>query len=689
MTVSVIIVSYNVKEFLYQCIVSLIKSLQGISGEIIVVDNNSADGSDEMVRFKFPDFKLIANKENRGFAAACNQGMKITKGQYILLLNPDTLIQEDTITTMIDFFQSRDDVGAAGCKILNTDGSLQKACRRSFPTPMTAFPKIVGLSWLFPKVKWFGKYNLTYLDPEQLAEVDAVSGSFLMFRRAVWEKIGDLDETYFMYGEDLDFCYRIKQAGWKIFYVPFTKIIHYKGESAKSATFDNFITFYQAMNIFVKKNYRKRYSVFLGIPLRIGILIRGLISVIGRLIHKRIVMFVDGLLLCLSILIAHQLQPRPLPDYSTLISMLVFYLLLWLGTGYVIGLYDRRELSYSRAIVASVTSFVASILFNSVFRQLVYSPRMIVWSFIIVTLLLPGWRLMMIIFQRRNIIRPASSLSKALLSRRTIIAGCGEEGKRIAKKLQTHIEHGFEILGFVDKKFVHEKIAGFPFLGTMEDLKEILRIQKANEIIFTTDRFSNDDILNVIDDVKGSHVNVKIVPKNLDFILGKSSVEKIEDIPLIELDYNLYSFGNRLAKRLFDILFSTIGILLLTPFVFPYAWLRGYRLQKVAFLREEHRQFNALLFQKKRNNGSRIFIERFPLIFSIFYGDMSFVGNDLATANPTDRLFRCKPGLTGLSQLQGNHRPDEQDKQSYEHYYLQNHTLFLDLEIILKSLLNI
>ncbi|MDD5766225.1 MAG: glycosyltransferase family 2 protein, partial [Candidatus Marinimicrobia bacterium] len=372
MTVSVIIVSYNVKEFLYQCIVSLMKSLQGISSEIIVVDNNSADGSDEMVRFKFQDFKLISNKENLGFATACNQGLKIAKGQYILLLNPDTLIQEDTIRTMIDFFENHQNAGAAGCKILNTDGSLQQACRRSFPTPMTAFPKIVGLSWLFPKIKRFGKYNLTYLDPDQLAEVDAVSGSFLMFRRTVWEKIGGLDETYFMYGEDLDFCFRIKQAGWKIFYVPFTKIIHYKGESAKLATFDNFITFYRAMDIFVKKNFRKSYSIFLGVPLRIGIFIRGVISIIGRLIRKRIVMLVDGLLLCLSILIAHRLQPRPLPDYSTLISMLVFYLLLWLGTGYVIGLYDRRELSYSRAIVASVTSFVASIIFNSAFKQLVY-----------------------------------------------------------------------------------------------------------------------------------------------------------------------------------------------------------------------------------------------------------------------------------------------------------------------------
>lgn len=689
MTISVIIVSYNVKEFLYQCLQSLRKSLVNIDYEIIVVDNNSVDGSAEMVRYEFPDIRLINNKDNKGFASACNQGLAVSCGQFILLLNPDTLIQEDTIKTMLEFFSHHEEVGAAGCKILNADGSLQPACRRSFPTPMAAFPKIFGLSWLFPKIKTFGKYNLSYLDPDELTEVDAVSGSFLMFRKVVWEQIGGLDETYFMYGEDLDYCYRIKQVGWKIYYVPFTKIIHYKGESTKSAAYDNFATFYRAMNIFVKNHFSKSYSIFFGALLRLGIFIRGLFSIITRFIQKRTVMFVDGIVLCFAILIAHQLQPRPLPGYSTLISMLVFYLLLWLGTGYAIGLYDRRELSYSRAVIASFLSFIASIIFNYIFKEFIYSPQLIVLSFIVVTLLLPGWRIFLIYLQRHNIVKPSSTLSRALLSRRTIIAGTGKEGERIAKKLQTHIEHGFEILGFVDKKFVHEKVIGFPFLGVIEDLREIIRIHKANEIIFTTDCFTNDDILNVIDNIKGNHVNIKIVPINLDYIIGKSSVERIEDIPLIDVEYNLFRFGNRILKRLFDIALSLFSSLILTPFMLPSGYLAGYRLRKVRLVGVEQRTFHSLMFRKIRNNHSQRFIERFPLLYSVLVGDISFVGNELLFADTDIPRLRCKPGLTGLAQLQGNHRPDETDKQNYEYYYMQNHSLFFDLEIILKTILKI
>ncbi|RKY56115.1 MAG: hypothetical protein DRP89_02040 [Candidatus Neomarinimicrobiota bacterium] len=689
MTISVIIVSYNVKEFLQQCILSLKKSLGNYDYEIIVIDNNSVDGSNEIVRYKFPDIILIENETNRGFAGACNQGLSIAKGEFLLLLNPDTMIQEDTISTMIDFISTHSDAGAAGCKILNANGSLQLACRRSFPVPKVAIPKLIGLSKLLPKNRLFGKYNLTYIDPDKLIEVDAVSGSFLMFRREVWDKIGGLDETFFMYGEDIDYCYRMKEAGWKIYYVPYTKIIHYKGESTKLASFDNFIAFYRAMDIFVKKHFGKSYSIFLDVILRIGIVIRGFISLVGRLFKKHIVIITDGIALLLAILIAHRLQPRPLPPYSTLFNMLIFYLILWLGTGYIIGLYDRRELSYSRATVASIISCIASFIFNFIFKSILYSPRLIIWSFVLVTLFLPGWRIFLLFLQRKRIIPLTSSLSRALLSRRTILAGTGREGERIAKKLQTHIEHGFEILGFVDKKFVYKRVAGFPFLGVVSDLPEIIRIHKATEIIFTTDSFSNDEILDILDSVKNIRVNVKIVPKHLNYILGKSSVEKIEDIPLIEVDYNLYHFGNRLAKRLFDIMVSTIVTVIFTPFVLPFAYLVNYKLMKKRLLGKGGTNFTAMIMRKRNGNNINKTIEGFPLIWSVLKGDMSLVGSEILSANPNVRHLRCKPGLTGLFQLQGNHRPDEVDKENYEFYYMQNYSLFLDVEIILKAILNI
>jgi len=173
---SIIIVNYNVRDFLHHALVSLQKAMKGMKGEIIVVDNASDDGSIEMVRRRFPTVQLIASKTNLGFAKANNVGLKRAGGKYILLINPDTLVQEDTLRVMLRFFEENHDVGLAGCKILNPDGTFQLACRRSFPRPWAAFTKMVGLSALFPNSRLFGRYNLTYLSPDETYEIDAVRG---------------------------------------------------------------------------------------------------------------------------------------------------------------------------------------------------------------------------------------------------------------------------------------------------------------------------------------------------------------------------------------------------------------------------------------------------------------------------------------------------------------------------------
>ena len=212
MDLSIVIVNYNVKEFLQNLIHSIYKAGERINYEIIIVDNASDDGSVELLQEKFPDVKLIVNSKNLGFSKANNIGMSVATGKYILLINPDSIVQEDTFEKMISFFENTPDAGLAGCKILNPDGTLQLACRRSFPGPWTSFCKVIGFSNLFPKSKFFARYNLTYLNENETYEVDAVSGSFMMIKREVLEKVGNLDEQFFMYGEDLDWCYRIKKA---------------------------------------------------------------------------------------------------------------------------------------------------------------------------------------------------------------------------------------------------------------------------------------------------------------------------------------------------------------------------------------------------------------------------------------------------------------------------------------------
>ena len=236
MDLSIIIVNYNVKEFLQNLIHSIEKASSNLTKEIIIIDNASDDGSVDFIKEKFPQIKLIANQTNLGFGKANNIGLKQATGKYILLINPDTLVAEDTFEKMIQFFESNKNIGLAGCKILNPDGTLQLACRRSFPGPWTSFTKVTGLSNLFPNSKIFARYNLTYLDENKSYEVDAISGSFMMMRKEVYEKVGGFDEQFFMYGEDLDLCYRIQKAGFKVFYVHSTQIIHYKGESTKRSS---------------------------------------------------------------------------------------------------------------------------------------------------------------------------------------------------------------------------------------------------------------------------------------------------------------------------------------------------------------------------------------------------------------------------------------------------------------------
>jgi GT2 family glycosyltransferase len=250
MKLSVVIVNYNVMHFLEQCLNSVRKAVKNIESEVFVVDNNSVDGSVKMVREKFPEVNLIVNPDNRGFSKANNQAIKIAKGEYVLLLNPDTVVEDDTFEKIIKFMDAHEDAGGLGVKMVDGKGKFLPESKRGLPTPAVAFYKIFGLSKLFPKSKIFGQYHLTYLNNDEIHEVDVLSGAFMLIRKPLLDKIGGLDESYFMYGEDIDLSYRITKEGYKNYYFPKTRIIHYKGESTKKSSINYVLVFYQAMIIF-------------------------------------------------------------------------------------------------------------------------------------------------------------------------------------------------------------------------------------------------------------------------------------------------------------------------------------------------------------------------------------------------------------------------------------------------------
>ena len=270
---SVIILNYNTKDLLRDCLQSIKKAkTNGLGFEIIVVDNASTDGSVAMVKKEFPEVKPIINKKNLGFAAGNNVGFKKAEGRYLLLLNPDTIVQSETLKFMVEFMDKHPQVGAATCRIELPNGRLDYSCHRGFPTPWNAFTYFSGLAKIFPKTKFFTGYTLTYLSLERAHEIDSGCGAFLVIRRQAGEEVRWLDEDYFWYGEDLDFCYRLKEKGWQIMFVPPVKIVHYKGAASgiirhsqkiATATKETKIKSTKAstavMRVFFQKHYQKKY----------------------------------------------------------------------------------------------------------------------------------------------------------------------------------------------------------------------------------------------------------------------------------------------------------------------------------------------------------------------------------------------------------------------------------------------
>ena len=262
---SIIIVNYNTCNLLRDCLISVYDSQGNINFNVVVIDNASLDDSAEMIETKFPQVTLIANKVNSGFAYANNQGLRQVgfdddgppqshAPRYTLLLNPDTLLPPTALADMIAFMDNHPEVGAVGPKLVRPDGSLDLACRRAFPTPEVSFYRMVGLSKLFPQSPLFGRYNMTFADPDKLIEVDSVVGAFMMVRREAIAQAGLLDESYFMYGEDLDWAYHIKTNGWKIYYNPAVTVTHVKRAASRHSPKAQ-IEFYRAMDIFYRKFY--------------------------------------------------------------------------------------------------------------------------------------------------------------------------------------------------------------------------------------------------------------------------------------------------------------------------------------------------------------------------------------------------------------------------------------------------
>ncbi|PJB00126.1 MAG: glycosyl transferase [Ignavibacteriales bacterium CG_4_9_14_3_um_filter_30_11] len=652
--ISVIIVNYNVKDFLQNLLLSLNKALKNISHEIIIVDNNSTDDSVELLKNNFQNVSLIANKENLGFSKANNQGLKISKGKYLLLINPDTIVSEDTFFEMIKFFKNNTNAGLAGCKILNPDGSLQLACRRSFPGPWTSFCKVTGLSSLFPNSKLFAKYNLTYLDENKSYEVDAVSGSFMMFTRQVYEKVSGLDEEYFMYGEDLDFCYRIQKAGYKIFYVHKTKIIHYKGESTKRSTLDETKIFYKAMHLFVKKHFSSTFLV--EFILQFAILFRGFISFLGKYKLIIVAIILDVISFDISLYSAEKYYIgyknwNGFP-HENLILIYSIPVIIQFFVSTISGVYQKNKLSIFKNIVSILIGFLILTSLTFFLKQFAYSRAVVLIAYFVFLVLVMLWRIIFRLFSKTGL------LNDEIKNRRILIVGTDDFSVKISEKIENSSVKLNTIVGMIGKSFteIGKNINQHKIIGSIENIKKVIRDERINEVVFSTSNLSYLRIMNIVSDCKNLGVEFKLAGRNLDYIVGKTSVEMLDDVPVIELNYNISQFPHKQIKILFDYFFGIIILFFIYPFIY-------------------------LIFNRKKQKSE--IVKMLLKVPSILSGRISFVGPKIISEKENG-FNKGKVGLTGLWYTDSD---DKINSDKLDIFYSRNQNIWLDMDIIRRTLL--
>jgi GT2 family glycosyltransferase len=512
--VSVVIVNYRVPEYLRETLRSVYQAEGGAQAEIIIVDNASGDNSQELITGEFPAVRWIQLKHNIGFGKACNVGVQNAGGTYILLLNPDTMISRNTLSVAVAFLDAHPEVGMLGPKILNPDGTLQASCKRGFPTPANSFYHFSGLSRVFPESKRFGRYNLTYLDPDKPAEVDAVSGSCMFVPRALYKQIGGFDERFFMYGEDLDMCYRIRESGRQVWYYPETQIIHRKGKSSAKSIFRARIAFYEAMMLFSRK-YRgihggifPSWSIYFGIltlsALNIGVnLVRHFITVILDLSIINVVLFAAIVL---------RFSPESNP-YHTLGLLSMFGIHALLSFSFV-AMFAYNGLYARRAVPVAVTLF-AGLLATSVFSAGIYFVKQLALSRIafavasvIISFLLVLWRVLAAQL-------PGKLRRPALAYDRTVLVGNGPLIDRIIDTIEK--SRTGTIAGIIWNNGAERPgdYAGYPVLGVLDELSTLLPRLRIDTLIIATHQPWYSHIIEVLSSAKVRNLTIKWAPHDL------------------------------------------------------------------------------------------------------------------------------------------------------------------------------
>ncbi len=634
--ISIIIVNYNVKDFLYQCLKSICESSHSLKIETIVIDNNSTDGSIDFLEPLFQNVKFIKLKENIGFGNANNIGFNQAKGKYYLLLNPDTVIGEKTIQIMFEYMEDHPEVGISGCKVLNPDGTFQLSCRRGFPTPWASFCKLFGLQKIFPESKLFAQYNQTFRSIDETYYIDSIMGAFMFIRKEVIEQIGGFDADYFMYGEDIDLCYRSFKKGWKTAYVHTTSIFHYKGESTKRSSIDEIKHFYEAMGIFARKHYSR--FIWFYLFLKIGIYIRSALAYLNKNIRQILIIFLDLLAINLSLMLATKIRFGEFlnfPDYAYPTVFIVISIVLFVSM-LLVGEYFESKPTIRRAIFGLMITFFFLSSLTYFFKEYAFSRGVLLMTIGFSVMSSVSFRIFFSIYDK----------TKGKDSERRIaIIGINQQSENLINSLQNIESRNANIVGLISVN-PDEKMSSFqiPVLGNISFLDKIIKEYKIKEVIITDQSISNSDLVKIASNLSLPTTRFHIA-KEYEELLASRIINEVTGSDSVVPFHQYKKFRNILIKRIFDLFISFFLLSIGFPIVY-------------------------LLFEKPG--------ETFRKLWKVFLGKLSFVGlnNDFFSVG--------KQGLISLVQISNPERLSEETKNNLDKYYLEHYSFYLDIEIILK-----
>ncbi len=623
-----------------QCLESIRSASNNLKVETIVVDNDSQDGSVELLEPLFPEVTFIASKDNLGFGRANNLGFDISKGRYILILNPDTLLNEDTLDTMFEYMENKSHIGISGCKVLNGDGTFQLACRRGFPTPWAAFSKLFGLQKIFPNSKLFAQYNQTFRSVDETYYIDAVIGAFMFARADVIKEVKGFDPEFFMYGEDLDLCFRVQQAGYKIAYNHTTSIIHYKGESTKRSSINEVKHFYEAMEIFARKHFGK--SAVLLKFLRLGIYVRAGVAYLNKYKHDLFYMATDVLSVNFSLLLATKIRTGAflgLMDITYPFIFILFSFVLILSI-FSVGGYFERKYGIAKAFYGLMVSFFILSSLTYLFKEFDYTSRGIL-------LLTVGFTAILTAASRIVGLTIKRVFGKKSI-RRIAFVGQNNHSESLISELQRSNPEQLVIEGVVGTQISEDRVTSSNFLGSFDNLEKIIQDNKINEIIITDNRISRSNIMNMLSKISNQNVRFHIAHEYEDLIFSRLISEITgagPDIPQNKLMIPRFKF----FKRTYDIVFSLVFLTLLSP-----------------------------LFLVKFGTS------KYAELFEVIVGKKSIIG--IIGKDKEKIKEECRQGIFSLLDLSANYSNSEAAHANLNNYYLQNYNFYLDLEILFKIL---